>query len=200
MLRHVVAWLALILAAGLPVAFAVASPLLQWREPIYIIAGFAGVIALSLLLLQPLLAGGYLPGLSGIHSKKLHRGVGLLLLGAVLIHVTGLWITSPPDVIDALLFASPTPFSVWGVLAMWALLLTTIIALLKTKLTLTMRRWKQLHKLLAVVIVAGSVIHAVQIEGTMETISKIVLCVLVIASLLTVLVQRSAIGKKVFTR
>ena len=30
---------------------------------------------------------------------------------AVVIHVAGLWITSPPDMIDALLFTSPTPFS-----------------------------------------------------------------------------------------
>ena len=31
-----------------------------------------------------------------------------------------LWITNLPDEIDGLLFASPTPFSAWGVIAMWA--------------------------------------------------------------------------------
>ena len=34
-----------------------ASPLLAWREPVYIVAGLAGVLAFALLLMQPLLIG-----------------------------------------------------------------------------------------------------------------------------------------------
>lgn len=107
-------WTGLAAAILLPVALAAASPLLQWRQPVYITAGFAGIIAMSLLLLQPLLAGGLLPGLRGPRGRKLHRRTGALLVSAVILHVAGLWITSPPDVIDALLFRSPTPFSAWG--------------------------------------------------------------------------------------
>jgi hypothetical protein len=44
-----------------------------------------------------------------------------VLVVAVVVHVGGLWITSPPDMIDALLLTSPTPFSAFGVIAMWAI-------------------------------------------------------------------------------
>ena len=110
-----------------PLALAAMSPLLQWRQPVYIAAGFAGIIAMCLLLLQPLLAGGLLPGLTGLRGRRLHRWTGALLVTAVLLHVAGLFVTSPPDVIDALLFRSPTPFSAWGVIAMGAVLATVSI-------------------------------------------------------------------------
>ena len=81
--------------------------------------GLPGVLSLGLLLLQPLLAGRYLPGLSAVMSRHIHRWIGLTLVLAIVVHVAGLWLTSPPDVVDALLFVSPTPFSAWGVIAMW---------------------------------------------------------------------------------
>jgi len=40
---------------------------------------------------------------------------------------------------------------------------------------------------LAIVIVAGSVVHAMLIEGTMETISKAALCALVLAATVKVM-------------
>ncbi|MEL7174650.1 MAG: hypothetical protein AAFN05_17005, partial [Pseudomonadota bacterium] len=62
--RAILIWAVLAAALIVPVAVAATSPLLAWREPVYIAAGFAGVVTLGLLLLQPLLAGGYLPGVS----------------------------------------------------------------------------------------------------------------------------------------
>lgn len=100
----------------------------------------------------------------------------------VVIHVAGLWITSPPDMIDALLLRSPTPFSIWGVIAMWALFATAILAALRKRLRLPPRRWRITHTLLAAVIVPGTVIHALLIQGTMQPISKAVLCLLVLAA------------------
>src|SRR3954449_6491861 len=93
-------WAALAAAIGVPVAAAAVSPLLAWRGPLYILAGFAGVLALALMLVQPLLAGGPLPGLSGFRGRRVHRWTGGALVFAVLVHVAGLWITSPPDMID----------------------------------------------------------------------------------------------------
>src|SRR3954453_21209849 len=104
-------WAALAAAICVPLALAAASPLLEWRGPVYIIAGFAGIIALGLVLVQPLLIGGYLPGLSGFRGGRTHYWIGGALVVAVVIHVVGLWISSPPDMIDALTFTSPTPFS-----------------------------------------------------------------------------------------
>jgi predicted ferric reductase len=178
--RATVIWAVLVAAICVPIAAAMASPLLVWRGPVYILAGFAGIIALGLVLVQPLLVGGYLPGLSGYRGRRAHHWIGGALVVAVLVHVGGLWITSPPDMIDALTFTSPTPFSPWGVIAMWAIFAVAVLALLRRRLGL--RTWRIAHVSLAVVIVAGSVVHAMLIEGTMETISKAALCALVLAA------------------
>ncbi|WP_340161216.1 ferric reductase-like transmembrane domain-containing protein [uncultured Hoeflea sp.] len=170
------------IAVAVPVAAAAMSPLLAWRDPVYIAAGFAGVVAMALLLFQPLLAAGWLPGLSGPRGRRVHRWIGSALVLAVIVHVVGLWVTSPPDVIDALLFASPTPFSAWGVIAMWALFASALLAGLRRRLR--PRHWRRAHTLLAAVIVVGSVVHAMLIEGTMETFSKAALCALVVAATL----------------
>jgi predicted ferric reductase len=177
--RATLAWAALAVTTGVPVAAAVASPLLEWRDPVYILGGFAGVVAMALLLVQPLLASGLMPGLAAPHWRRVHRWTGAALVLVLLVHVAGLWITSPPDMIDALLFRSPTPFSAWGVIAMLAILATAGLALLRRRLRLSPLAWRRVHGGLAVVIVAGSVAHAMLIEGTMESVSKTALCVLV---------------------
>jgi len=177
-----IVWAALLIGVAVPVAAAAMSPLLAWRDPVYIAAGFAGVVAMALLLFQPLLAAGWLPGLSGPRGRRVHRWIGSALVLAVIVHVVGLWVTSPPDVIDALLFASPTPFSAWGVIAMWALFASALLAGLRRRLR--PRHWRRAHTLLAAVIAVGSVVHAMLIEGTMETFSKAALCALVVAATL----------------
>ena len=178
--RSVLIWGSIATASVVPIIAAAASPLLAWRDPIYIVAGFAGVIAMVLLLMQPLLAGGYLPGLTGRKGRRIHRWVGFALVLSVSIHVVGLWITSPPDVIDALLFASPTPFSAWGVIAMWTMFAAALLAVFRRNLPLQLRNWRLGHTVLVSVSVIGSVVHAILIEGTMETLSKAALCLLVV--------------------
>jgi MYXO-CTERM domain-containing protein len=178
-------WVALAAAVCVPLAAAAASPLLAWRGPVYILAGFAGIVGLGIMLFQPLLIGGYLPGLSGRIGRRAHRWIGGALVAAVVIHVAGLWITSPPDMIDALLLVSPTPFSPFGVIAMWAILAVALLAALRRRLR--PRTWRIAHVSLAIVIVAGTAIHAILIEGAMETASKAVLCALVLAAAIKVM-------------
>lgn len=187
MTRGVLIWAVLTLVSFSSLAAAINSPLLAWRQPVYILAGFAGILAMVLLLFQPLLAGGKLPGLSPNRSRTLHRWVGAALVLAVVVHVAGLWITSPPDVIDALLFVSPTPFSAWGVVAMWAVFATAAMAALRRRLRLRFRPWRLGHTSLAAVTVVGSVVHAMLIEGTMEIMTKTALCVLVLLASATTL-------------
>jgi len=182
-------WAALACALVVPVAAAASSPLLAWRDPIYIAAGFAGVVAMALMLVQPLLMGGYLPGLSAQRYRQIHRGIGGIVVVLVTTHVAGLWITSPPDVIDALLFVSPTPFSAWGVIAMWAIFAVALLAALRQWRRLRPRTFRIGHTSLAVVIVVCSVIHGILIEGTMETLSKAALCLLVVAATMKVMVE-----------
>lgn len=185
--RVTLVWAALAAAICAPIAAAATSPLLEWRGPIYILAGFAGIVALGFTLVQPLLIAGYLPGLSAYRGRRVHHWIGGALVVAVVIHVAGLWFTSPPDMIDALLFKSPTPFSPFGVIAMWAIFAVALLAAIRRRLGL--RTWRIAHMSLAVVIVVGSVVHGMLVEGTMETMSKAGLCTLVVLAAVKVMVD-----------
>ena len=181
-LRAILIWAAAGLAIALPLAVAAASPLLEWRGPVYIAAGFAGIVGMSLLFLQPILAAGLLPGLKGGRGRRLHRAVGAMLLLSVVLHVAGLWLTSPPDVIDALLFRSPTPFSDWGVIALAALVAAALLAAFRRRLPLRPMVWRRAHATVALAAVLGSVLHAMLIVGTMGTATKTALCILTVAA------------------
>ena len=174
MRRALLIWGALFVCFLIPIALAANSPYLAWRQPIYIVSGFAGILAFCLIVLQPILALDLLPGLSRRTSRRIHVWVGASLLGFVLLHIAGLWITSPPDVVDALLFRSATPFSAWGVIATLLLLFAALIAVLRRRLN--WRIWRIAHAGLTALVIIGTVVHAVLIEGTMEPISKLALC------------------------
>lgn len=170
-------WLAVALIVTVPVIAAAFSPLLAWRSPVYIGAGLAGIIALALMFLQPVLIGfnGTL-GLVRARAGTLHRMTGIGIVVAVFVHVAGLWVTSPPDVIDVLLFRSPTPFGVWGALALWVILGAALVALARRRLRWSPKRWRYTHAALAILAVVASILHTLLIEGTMETVSKVLLC------------------------
>lgn len=187
LVRGILIWGALAIAVGVPIAAAAASPLLAWRDPIYIAAGFAGVVGLALMLIQPLLIGGYLAEFSPFQARRVHRWIGGALVAAVVTHIVGLWITSPPDVIDALLFKSPTPFSAWGVIAMWGIFAVAVMVALRQRLGLRPRMWRRAHTVLVAVIVVSTAVHSILIAGTMETVSKAALCILVIAATIKVI-------------
>jgi hypothetical protein len=178
--RPLLIWAALACAIVVPLLLAAASPLLAWRQPIYVAAGFAGIIGLGLMLLQPLLAAGLLPGVDLAPGRRVHRWIGSAIVLAIVIHVGALWITSPPDVIDALLLVSPTPFSDWGVLAMWAAFGAALLALVRRPLKLGVLTWRLGHTALVSLTVVGTSLHAMLVDGTMETISKAALCALVL--------------------
>lgn len=187
MARALLVWTGLLVAIAVPFAFAASSPLLAWRYAPYIVAGLAGVAALALLFVQPVLIGGYLPGLSGNRGRRIHRWIGGALVLSVMIHVGGLWITSPPDVIDVLLFRSPTPFSAWGAIAMWALFAAAFMAVLRHRLR--PRLWRIGHSVFVMVAVVGGVVHALLVEGTMETVSKAVLCALAVLAMIATMID-----------
>ena len=181
--RSILIWGALAGVAALPVIVAAQSEYLQYRSTIYVAAGFAGILALALLLVQPLLAAGLLPGLTIPTGRRLHRRIGGVLAVAVALHISGLWLTSPPDMIDALTFTAPTAFSAFGVVAMWALIAAGLLALLRKTLRLRPRVWRLAHTAAVVVVAGGSVAHAVMVEGTMGRGSKTLICGALIATL-----------------
>ena len=182
-MRRPLIWLGAALCVIPALWVAATSPLLEWRGPVYIIAGFAGVLGLAVLLMQPLMMGGV-----ARRGAVLHRWLGAGLVALILVHVGGLWLTSPPDVVDALLFRSPTPFSVWGVIAMWAALAAAGLALVRRRVPLLV--WRAGHTALVVVVVAGTVTHALLIEGTMGPVTKVVLGAAVIAATVWVIARR----------
>lgn len=182
--RAALIWAVLGAVVVVPIAAAAASPLLAWRSPIYIAATFAGILALVFLLFQPLLAGGYLPRISAQHSRRVHRGLGGAVVGAVILHVVALWITSPPDALDALLFRAPTLFSVWGVLAMWTVFAAALVAAFRRQTALRPRTWRLVHTTLATATVLLTVAHVIPVEGAMETATKAVLSTIAILATL----------------
>lgn len=194
--RVILFWAGLGVIVVLPIGIALTSPLLEWRSFIYKVAGLGGVIAMSLLLLQPLLASNAFPGLSLRRARTIHKWIGITLTVSVIVHVIGLWITSPPDVIDALLFVSATSFSIWGVLAMWSIFITASLVVLRRKLRITARAWRTSHKSLAIVTVIGSVVHAMMIEGTMGIASKTMICTFVIVASAWALIKVSALQRR----
>jgi len=176
------AWSSVAAVMIVPVAVAAFSPYLPSRNLAYIVGGFAGIVGLSLLVLQPLLPAGYLAGSEGPAGRRWHRWLGVAIVVAVALHVGGLYLASPPDTIDALLLVSPTPFSIYGVTAMWGVVATALLVLFRRRLDLRHSVWRLIHNGLAAVVVVATVIHALQIEGAMELSSKWVLCMAVLAA------------------
>jgi hypothetical protein len=190
LVRATLIWMVVLAAILVPLALAGTSELLAYRGPVYIVACFAGIVALALVLVQPLLIAGYLPGWSGYLGRRAHVWIGGALVAAVVVHVGGLWIANPPDTVDALLLMSPTLFSPFGVVAMWAVFAVALMAVFRRRLGLAPRTWRFAHMALAAVIVAGSVVHSLLIEGTMEWVSKAVLCALVAGAAAKVIADR----------
>ncbi len=181
-LTAVLTWAGLVVVMAVPVLLAAASPYLAYRTLPYIVGGFAGIVCLALFVVQPLLAAGYLPGLGLAAGRRWHRWVGPAIILCVVLHVGGLYVTSPPDTLDALMLVAPTPFSVYGVLAMWGVAATTVLLALRRRSGLRYATWSLVHNALALVVVVATVIHALQIEGAMEIVSKWGLCLAALAA------------------
>jgi hypothetical protein len=72
---------------------------------------------------------------------------------------------------------------------MWAVFISAVLALLRRRLHVRPLVWRRTHGLLAVMIMGGSVIHALLIEGTMEPVSKAILCIALLVVTLMVVVN-----------
>ena len=165
----------------MPIIAAAFSPYLAWREPIYILAGFAGIIGMCLLLMQPRTGGALVAGAVARDQPPLAQVVRSGPCRCYRDPCRRLWITSPPDVVDALLFVSATPFSAWGVIAMWAGFGAAALGIFRQRLNTAVQGLAAGScRSLATVTILGSVIHALLIEGTMEVMTKFALCVLVV--------------------
>ena len=162
-------WVLLGLIVLLPFIQAAMSPLQLSRNPAYIIGGLAGVAALAMLLIQPLFAAGYMPGVHRLRQQRWHRWIGATFGLALLVHIGGLYLTSPDDVSDALLLVSPTPFSVYGVIGLWSAVATILLVLIRRRMRLGVSAWKIVHNILGLVVVVASVVPVSYTHLTLPT-------------------------------
>lgn len=143
--RRGLARLAIAAVATIPVVAAAASPLQRGREFLWVIGGMAGVVALSLLFVQPLLTATAPVLMPAARGLRWHRWGGIAIVAAVALHIGALYAYSPEDVMDALLLVAPTPFSLYGVISLWCLVLTAILAAMRRRLRLSHRNWRIAH-------------------------------------------------------
>ena len=169
-------------AMVVPIALATTSPYLAYRVPLYIAAGFAGIVAMSLFVLQPLLECPVRALIAPATARRWHRIIGASILILILAHAVGLYFVSPPDTIDASLLRAPTWFSLFGVVALWGAVLTALLAMTRLKLPMRPRSWERLHQSIASIIVIATALHAIQIEGAMEVMSKTLLAGTIVAA------------------
>lgn len=184
-------WIAVVAIMIGPVLIAATSPYLAYRNAAYIAGGFAGIVGLALFVIQPMLASGFLPGVRAARSRRWHRWLGSAIVACVGLHILGLYLTSAPDTLDALLLVAPTPFSVYGVIALWGIVFTALLVIFRRRLRPSL--WSLLHNAVVFVVVVATVIHALLIEGAMEPVSKWLLCLAALASTGTVLLLHWAI-------
>jgi predicted ferric reductase len=175
-LKRIALWTILALVAITPIVLAALSPLQRGREFLWVVGGMAGVLGMSLLLIQPFLMPTAFPRLGMVRHLRWHRWGGIAILAMVILHVGALYAYSPEDISDALLLVAPTPFSLYGVISLWCLVLTAVLTMMRRVMRLHPRPWRILHSVLAVAIVSAAAVHAVLIEGAMEDYSKRVLC------------------------
>jgi len=188
-LRTALVWSLLAVCVLAPVAIAAANPLQESRDAFWIAGGLAGVVALALMLAQPLLAAGMLPAPPLPTARRWHRVLGFGVASLIVLHVVGLYLSSPEDIADALMLVAPTPFSVYGVLGLVGILLTIVLVAARSRLALRYAVWRLVHNGLALIVVAASVAHALLIEGAMGAVSKAALCALVLAATVAVLAR-----------
>jgi predicted ferric reductase len=187
-------WTLAFAIAFVPLGIAAASPLQASRDLMWVVGGMAGVAGLSLLFLQPFLMAGLSPSSPSPRARRWHRWVGLSIVLLVLLHVLGLYLTSPEDITDALLLVSPTPFAVYGVLGLVGVVLTACLAAIRK--ALPRRTWQIAHSILAAVIVVGSIVHALMIEGVMGDTSKLVLCVFLALATIAAIIRTASRVRK----
>jgi predicted ferric reductase len=186
-MKAVLVWCLVMACVLVPVGIAAANPLQANRDALWIVGGMAGIAALALLLVQPLLAAGYLPGPSLTAGRRWHRWLGTTIVVTVGLHIIGLYLSSPEDITDTLLLVAPTPFSVYGVIGLCGVVLTAVLVAVRSRSGLRYTSWRIVHNALALVVVVSSIVHALLIEGAMGSVSKLILCALIFAVTVIVL-------------
>jgi len=83
---------------------------------------------------------------------------------------------------------------------MWAVFGAALLALIRKQRYLSIARWRFVHGALALLVVVSSVVHALLIEGTMGTLSKVMLCAVALLVTLWTMIDLRVWSIRLFNR
>jgi 3-phenylpropionate/trans-cinnamate dioxygenase ferredoxin reductase subunit len=159
-------WAAAAVLLALPPAVALTDPHLRDQPAALVISTAAAALAVSALVLQPLLARG--------GRLKWHRVLGAVALGLVLVHLGGLFVVGAEDTLFALSLDGPTRGRM-ATLATVALIAVVILGVLRAKLPMAGTTWRVLHGFLAGMVILLGFGHAVLTDGALDGVGTVLL-------------------------
>ena len=131
-----------------------------------VISTAAAALAVSALVLQPLLAG--------LGRLTWHRALGAVALGLVLVHIAGLATVSLEDTLFAMSPDGPTRARM-ALFATVALLVVVALGAGRRRLPLGSATWRILHGYFAVVVIVLGFGHAIITDGALDGAGTVVL-------------------------
>ena len=176
MRRALLAAAALLLA--LPLVLALTDAHLSGQPAALVISTAAAALAVSALVLQPLLAGA--------GRLRWHRVLGAVALGLVLVHLGGLFVVGAEDTLFALSLDGPTRGRM-ATLATAALIAVVALGVLRSRLPMAGATWRILHGFLAALVIGLGFGHAVLTDGALDGVGTPLLLAFATVALLGVL-------------
>jgi len=174
---------AAVAVTAVPVALALTDRHLADASAALVLSTTAGALAVSALVLQPLLArGGRISG---------HQVLGAVAFALVLVHVGALFAEAPDDAWFAMSPDGPRRARM-ALIAAIALFGVVALGVLRNRLPLGAGTWRVLHAYLAVVVIALGFGHAILTDGALDDAGTAVLVVLGALGLLGVPVAHVA--------
>jgi len=168
---------AALVVAAVPVALALTDRHLSSASAALVLSTVTGALAVSALVVQPLLARG--------HRIARHQILGTVAFALVLVHVGALFVESPSDAWFAISPDGPTRARM-ALIATIALIGVVALGALRTRLPLRGGTWRLLHAYLAVVVLTLGIGHAFLTDGALDDAGTVVLVVLGVIGLLGV--------------
>ncbi len=144
---------------GVPLLLALTDFHLEAAPAALLVSTVAGALAVSALVLQPLLAGR--------GRLAVHQVLGVVALALVLAHVGALMILAPDDALFAMSPDGPTRARM-ALIATIALVAVVLLGLLRRRLPLRGATWRILHAFLATLVIVLGFGHAILTDGALD--------------------------------